>query len=153
MSFTWTQGVFFRRHTRATNDRVKGSLRFTQYCCLPCQVEPGKKITSETASKLILGNDSLLNEAFNSGDLNKAVQIATTVIQEILKDSSINGSLRTEVGKYFVCLLSIYFIGIFLIEIMPMRTNTNYLCSTRLLPMNNKLWPSTVVLNWSFEIL
>ena len=75
-------------------------------------MEPRRNITSETASELILGNNSLLVEAISSGDLNKAVQIATTVMQEILKDSSINGSLRTEVGAYFNCLLNIYFIAI-----------------------------------------
>ena len=71
-------------------------------------MEPRRNITSETVSKLILGNNSLLGKAISSGDLNKAVQIATTVMQGILKDSSINGSLRTEVGAYFNSPLHIY---------------------------------------------
>ena len=117
------QGVFFnapnKSNQRQTLLKEVYASRNIVDCCLqlPSQVEPGKKISSDTASKLILGNNSLLNEAFSTLDLNKAVQIATTVIQEILEDSSINGSLRTEVGKYFDCLLSK--------NKMPIRTNVN----------------------------
>ena len=61
---------------------------------------PAKNISSEKITRLILANDSRLNEAINLGDVNKAVGLANTVLQAILQDSTIDKSRKTEVNAF-----------------------------------------------------
>jgi len=60
-------------------------------------VIPATNISTRTTNRLILANDSLLNEAINNGDLSKATEIATTALQAISQDTAFNESEKTKV--------------------------------------------------------
>lgn len=65
------------------------------------KVFPAKKISFETTERLILANDSLLNEAIKSGDLSKTAEIANSVLQAISQDTAFDARRKMEVKICF----------------------------------------------------
>ena len=53
--------------------------------------------SSSVISRLLVGNESSLNEAIVMGDLGKAAEIANTALQAISQDPTVNENEKTKV--------------------------------------------------------
>ena len=61
------------------------------------QVEPSQHLSPANFTSVLTSNDSLFNQVIEDGDLNKAVQIANTILEAISQDSSLSTEEKTKV--------------------------------------------------------
>ena len=61
------------------------------------QVEPSQHLSPANFTSVLTSNDSLFNQVIEDGDLNKAVQIANTILEAISQDSSLSTEGKTKV--------------------------------------------------------
>ena len=61
------------------------------------QVEPSQHLSPANFTSVLTSNDSLFNQVIEDGDLNKAVQIANTILEAIFQDSSLSTEEKTKV--------------------------------------------------------
>ena len=61
------------------------------------QVEPSQLLSPANFTSVLTSNDSFFNQVIKDGDLNKAVQIANTILEAILRDSSLSTEEKTKV--------------------------------------------------------
>ena len=61
------------------------------------QVEPSQLLSPVNFTSVLTSNDSFFNQVIKDGDLNKAVQIANTILEAILRDSSLSTEEKTKV--------------------------------------------------------
>lgn len=64
------------------------------------QVEQSQLLRPENISNLVIANDSLFTEVIKDKDLSKAVQIANTVLQVVLEDTSMERAKKAEVLNF-----------------------------------------------------
>ena len=61
------------------------------------QVEPSQHLSPANFTTVLTANDSFFNQVIEDGDLNKAVQIANTILEAISQDSSLSTEEKTKV--------------------------------------------------------
>ena len=61
------------------------------------QVEPSQHLSPANFTSVLTSNNSLFNQVIEDGDLNKAVQIANTILEAISQDSSLSTEEKTKV--------------------------------------------------------
>ena len=61
------------------------------------QVELSQHLSSANFTSVLTSNDSFFNQVIKDGDLNKAVQIANTILEAISQDSSLSTEEKTKV--------------------------------------------------------
>ena len=72
----------------------------------------GPNLSSETIERLVLANDSLVNEAINMDNLNKAAEIANTALRAVAQDSALDLKEKTkvEIFSMLTSYIDIYYI-------------------------------------------
>ena len=67
------------------------------------QVKPSGLSTTKNFTSFLTAQDSLFNRLIRNGDLNKATQLANTLLEAIAKDSPLSLAQKTKVmGKYAI---------------------------------------------------
>ena len=66
-------------------------------CSLFLQVEPSQHLSPANFTSVLTSNDSFFNQVIEDGDLNKAVQIANTILEAISQGSSLSTEGKTKV--------------------------------------------------------
>ena len=61
------------------------------------QVEPSQHLSPANFASVLTSNDSFFNQVIEDKDLNKAAQIANTVLEAISQDSSLSTEEKTKV--------------------------------------------------------
>ena len=61
------------------------------------QVEPSQQLSPANFTSVLTSNDSFFNQVIEDKDLNKAAQIANTVLEAISQDSSLSTEEKTKV--------------------------------------------------------
>lgn len=65
------------------------------------QVKPPQSLGIKNVSGILTANDSSFNEAINNGDLDKAAQIANSVLQIISTDTKMDSQDKASVSKAY----------------------------------------------------
>ena len=61
------------------------------------QVKPSELSSPKNFTSFLTARDSLFNQLINNGDLNKATQLANTLLEAIAKDSPLSLAEKTKV--------------------------------------------------------
>lgn len=61
------------------------------------QVKPSQHLSPANFTSVLTSNDSFFNQVIEDGDLNKATQIANTILGAISQDSSLSTEENTKV--------------------------------------------------------
>ena len=61
------------------------------------QVELSQHLSPANFTSVLTANDSFFNQVIEDGDLNKAAQIANTILEAISQDSSLSTEEKTKV--------------------------------------------------------
>ena len=64
------------------------------------QVKPSQLLNPENITSFLTDNDSLFNQVLKDGDLNKAAQIANTLLQAISQDSTLSSAEKIKVMDF-----------------------------------------------------
>ncbi|KAL9966015.1 hypothetical protein ACROYT_G024022 [Oculina patagonica] len=69
---------------------------------LSVQVKPSLFLRPENITEILTANNSVFNDLINDGDFSKAAQIANTVLQALLQDSTIDSQQKAKIQDFII---------------------------------------------------